>query len=172
MSLVIAITKDSEHFVVSKNSKPSPLVIATSENNRHAVVMAGTQGPAGAQGPIGPDGASTFQRVAGETISALRLVYENDNEEVFYIDQEDDININSILGLTITSASTGGNVSVRRTGIIDDDSWSWSVGRIWLGANGALTQSPPSVGFDVLIGAAVSSTRIILNIQDSILLEE
>ena len=167
MSLVIAITNGGEHLVVSKNSKPSPTVVMAGTPG-----PAGVQGPAGEQGPIGPEGASTLQRVAGETISALRLVYENDNGEVFYIDKEDDININSILGLTITSASTGGNVNVQRTGVVDDDSWSWDAGKVWLGANGVLTQSPPSVGFDVLIGTAVSSTRIILNIQDSILLEE
>ncbi|MNR50449.1 hypothetical protein D3C85_1699640 [compost metagenome] len=55
--------------------------------------------------------------------------------------------------------------------MLEDEGWTWQPGRIWLGAEGQLTQAPPATGFDLLIGSAVSATRINLNIQEPIALE-
>lgn len=135
------------------------------------VVAAGTQGPPGRQGAPGPAGGSAFLRDAGETLSALRVVYELAGQ-VFVLDAGDAAHIDLLLGVTLTAAETGASINVQRSGAIDDASWSWQPGRVWLGAAGALTQTPPVDGFAVLIGAAVSATRITLNIQDAIQLEQ
>ena len=135
------------------------------------VVAAGRQGPPGLQGAPGPAGGSAFQRLAGETLSALRVVYEQ-NGQVFTLDAGDGEHIDLLLGVTLTAAEQGATINVQRSGAIDDAGWNWQPGRIWLGAEGALTQTPPVDGFAVLLGAAVSATRITLNIQDAIQLEQ
>lgn len=134
------------------------------------VVTMGDQGPPGIPGAPGPEGGSAFQRDAGEPLSALRVVYEL-NGQVSALDYRDSAHIDLLLGITLTSAEAGTPINVQRFGPISDSGWSWTPGRIWLGAAGALTQSPPADGFDVLIGAAVSATRITLSIQDPINLE-
>lgn len=134
------------------------------------VVTAGEQGPPGIAGIPGPAGGSALQRTAGETVSALRVQYEQDGK-VYALDYRDAAHIDLLLGISLTAADTDQPLSVQRSGVIEDSGWSWALGRVWLGAAGALTQTPPADGFDVLIGAAVSATRITLNFQDPITLE-
>jgi hypothetical protein len=133
------------------------------------VITIGEQGPPGVGIP-GPAGGSAVQRLAGETLSALMAVYELDGL-VFRLDQADGEHIALLLGITLTAADTGATLNIQRTGVIDDAAWFWATGRVWLGADGALTQVPPTQGFNLLIGAAVSPTRLILNLQDPIDLE-
>jgi hypothetical protein len=109
-------------------------------------------------------------RMAGETVSALKVVYELDGQ-VFPLSADDAAHIDLLAGITTTSATTSEDVVVQRLGTIDDAGWSWTPGRVWLGLAGVLTQIPPLTGFDVLIGNAVSATRLILNIQDPVTLE-
>lgn len=135
-----------------------------------AIVTAGEQGPPGVGIP-GPAGGSALQRTAGETLSALRAVYEL-HGQVFLLDQADAIHIDFLLGITLNAADISTPVNVQRSGVLDDVSWNWLPGRVWLGAQGLLTQIPPTSGFDLLIGTAVSPTRITLNLQDPIELEE
>lgn len=122
------------------------------------------------QGVPGPAGGSTLQRTAGATLSALVVVYE-ENGEVFALDKGDDAHIDQLLGLTATAASIGSPINVQRTGAVDNSGWAWTPGRVYLGAGGALTQTPATDGNDVLIGRAVSATRLLLDIQDPIDLE-
>lgn len=134
------------------------------------VVTMGDQGPPGAPGAPGPEGGAALQRTAGTTLSALRAVYELDGQ-MHYLDYRDGAHIDLLLGITLTAAGAGQPVNVQRSGAIDDNGWSWTPGRIWLGMDGALTQTPPADGYDVLVGAAVSATRIILNLTDAVELE-
>lgn len=134
------------------------------------VVAMGEQGPPGIPGAPGPAGGSAFQRQPGETLSALRAVYELDGQ-VFYLDYRDAAHIDLLLGITLSAAEVGTPINVQRSGPIDDSGWNWTPGRVWLGAAGALTQTPPADGYDVLLGTAVSATRIILNLTDPIELE-
>jgi hypothetical protein len=148
-----------------------PFALVVEPQQAPAVLLAvGDQGPAGPAGVPGPAGGSAFQRVAGETISALRVLYELGGA-VFALDYRAADYIDFILGISLTAADPGQPLNVQRSGALEDSGWNWAPGRIWLGANGALTQTPPADGFDVLIGAAVSATRITLNITDPINLE-
>lgn len=132
------------------------------------VVTVGEQGPPGIPGPAG---GSAVQRIAGHELSALRVVYELDGK-VFYLDHRDEEHIDLLLGVTLQAAPPGQSVTVQCMGAIEDSGWAWHPGRVWLGADGALTQTPPNDGFDVLLGAAVSPTRITLNPTDPIDLEQ
>jgi hypothetical protein len=144
--------------------------VITDQQQVVEIITSCAQGPAGPAGVPGPAGGSAFQRVAGETISALRVLYELGGA-VFALDYRAADYIDFILGISLTAADPGQPLNVQRSGALEDSGWNWAPGRIWLGANGALTQTPPADGFDVLIGAAVSATRITLNITDPINLE-
>ena len=135
------------------------------------ILSVAEQGPPGPPGPAGPSGATTFVRQSAGALSAMRIVWEDEAGVVFALDSADDGHIDLLCGITLTATSDAGPVTVQRTGAVDDSAWDWTPGRVYLGANGAPTQSPPTTGFDVLIGTAVSPTRIILNFQDPIDLE-
>ncbi|WP_330114930.1 hypothetical protein SA496_01285 [Pseudomonas sp. JS3066] len=167
-------TLTAEAFVLVVEPVTAPVLVEggedcviTLEQTETVVIGAGEQGPPGPQGIPGPAGGSSLQRQAGEVLSALRVLYELDGA-VFALDYRDETHIDLLLGLSLTAADAGQPLNVQRSGVIEDAGWSWQPGRIWLGADGQLTQTPPVDGFDVLIGAAVSATRITLNIQDPI----
>jgi len=126
------------------------------------VVAHGQRGSAGREGPPGPAGGSAVQRIAGESLSALRYCYERAGQ-TFVLDFADRNNIDLAAGLTLSAADRGGLVNLQLTGPVDDLLWSWTPGPLWLGAAGALTQQPPTTGFLLQVGTAVSPTRIILN---------
>lgn len=132
-----------------------------------SVVLAGVRGRPGERGDPGD---TTFRRIRGETLSALTVVYELDGR-VYALSPDDEDHIDLLLGVTLDAGDVDAETEVRRMGALDDASWSWVPGRVWLGPGGSLTQTPPADGFDVLLGAAVSATRVVLNIQDSIELE-
>lgn len=131
------------------------------------VLTVAEQGPPGVPGSPGPSGGTSVQRSAGATVSALRVVYEL-NGEVFHLDREDAAHIHLLLGVALNAGAAGTPINVQRFFDITDASWNWTPGRVYLGAAGALTQTPPAVGYHVLIGSAVSATRLTLNLQDPI----
>ncbi len=135
------------------------------------VTAAGGQGPPGRKGEPGPAGGSAVQRIAGEQLSALRVVYEWAGV-VRYLDLQDAEHIDQVAGITLTAAEQGELVNLQLSGSLDDDTWSWQPGPVWLAAAGTLTQVPPLDGHLLFIGTAVSPTRIIINIDQPIALAE
>lgn len=136
------------------------------------VVAVAMQGPPGPPGAVGPAGGAAVTRVAGSTLSALVAVWEDAAGRVHALDQDDEDHVFSLLGVTLTAADAGQPIDVQRSGAITDSAWSWTPGqRVYLGLGGALTATPPAAGFDVLIGTALSPTRLLLNLQDPIALE-
>lgn len=136
------------------------------------VVTRGIPGPEGKPGPIGPAGGMAFTRQSDAALSALRVVWEDEAGVVHLLDHDDGDHIDLIAGLTITGTSAPGDVTVQRSGPVDDAAWNWTPGRVWLGPAGTLTQTPPADGYDVLVGHAASPTRLYLDIQDPIQLED
>lgn len=134
-----------------------------------AVVAVGIQGVPGVAGPIGPAGGQALSCTSGEVLSALRIVYEDGFGKVRLLGADDDAHIFSMLGLTLTAADENQPVNVQRSGVIEDAAWRWTPGqRVYLGLQGQLVHAPQDQGFDVLIGQALSGTRLLLSIQDPI----
>lgn len=129
------------------------------------------QGPPGPQGPIGPAGGTAMQRTAGHAVSALRVVYEDDQGRVHYLSNTDEVHIFCLLGVTLNAADEGGLVNVQRAGVLDDSAWGWAARqRVYLGDNGSLVSDPAERGCHVLVGVAVSPTRLLLQLQDPVML--
>lgn len=147
-----------------------PTLIETGE--KAVLITEGIQGPPGPPGIPGPAGGQVLQRMAGMAISALVAVFEDLSGAVWPADPNVESDVLALLGVTVSAASAGQPINVQRMGHIDDSSWQWlPKGRIFLDQEGRLTQQVPESGYDVLIGVALSATRILLNIQDPIELE-
>lgn len=130
------------------------------------------QGPPGPPGIPGPAGGQVLQRLAGMDTSALLVVYEDLFGAVWPADPDAESDVLALLGVTVSAATSGQPINVQRVGFIDDAACQLQPGkRVYLGGQGRLTQEPPQAGYDVLIGMAITSTRLLLNIQDPIELE-
>jgi hypothetical protein len=102
-------------------------------------------------------------RTAGETLSALRCVWEDNSGKVWLLDADDTAHAALFAGVTTTAGQSGAQVTVQRAGVLDAGGLNLTPGPVWLGTNGALTQTPPTGGCDLYIGAAVAGSRLILS---------
>ncbi|CAM4266355.1 hypothetical protein COAQ111491_14045 [Comamonas aquatilis] len=140
------------------------------ESEQELVLL--TEAKQGPPGIPGPAGGQVLQRMAGMDISALLVVYEDLNGAVWPADPDVERDVLALLGVTVSAAVGGQPINVQRLGHIDDAAWQLQLGkRVFLARQGRLTQQPPEAGYDVLIGVALSATRLLLNIQDPIELE-
>ena len=127
------------------------------------------QGPRGARGLPGASGGASFIRVSGQPLSALKVVWEDASGAVRLLDYRDDAHIDLLSGITITAASSAGQeVTLQAGGVLDIAGLAMTPGRVWLGADGALTQTPPASGFYVLLGRAFAPNRMLIEIGDNI----
>lgn len=112
---------------------------------------------------------STFIALAGENVSALKVVYMQSGT-VFVASSSTVAQVGRIAGVAITAATTGNSLTIQTAGRLVDLSWSWTVNLpIYLGSAG-LTQTPPTTGFSCQVATPVSATEILIDIKTSILL--
>lgn len=120
----------------------------------------------GPQGPQGQDGASgSVSRIlrtftAGEDLSGHVLVTRQTDGTVTLASQDQPSEVNASFWMTTGSALSGSPVEVLILGDFSEPSWSWSVGPIYLGLSGAMTQVPPSSGFLVQVAYATGPNDI------------
>ena len=116
---------------------------------------------------------TAFTMIAETNLNGLRVVASSDNfiGQAVYADHNDVSQSTKVLGITRGAVLAGNSVEVIDGGSINDPSWSWTDGPLFLGVNGLLTQTAPSVGFVLMVGKAVSATRISLNIDRPIILQ-
>lgn len=130
------------------------------------IEVLGTPGP---QGPSGMHGIEQF--AAGEALSGHRAVAISGNA-VTYADNLDATRQNGMVGVTLQAALSGDTVNVCVLGTITEISWSWTPNRpVYLGASGALTQTPPAApAFQRIVGYATSDTSLFVSVEQPITL--
>ena len=100
----------------------------------------------------------------GEPV-AFQLIGSRDNSGD-YADNSVLNDSTQILGLTLGAASGGEKVLIRTWGEVEEPTWNWTEGWVWLDHNGLLTQTPPvsPSAFNMIIGQALSPTlmRVLL----------
>ena len=103
--------------------------------------------------------------VASTSLSALRCITTDSSGLAKYATPDSLANA-VVIGISTTSASTGQNITIKTSGQITDASWSWTKGAIYLGANGALTQTAPTDG-DIIVhvAKAITATTLIIDID-------
>ncbi len=75
-----------------------------------------------------------------------------------------------IIGLSIADVLGGFSQFVKTSGFIDNPSWNFNAGDTVFLNGDELSTTPPSTGFLVEIGKFISSTQILINIKDSVIL--
>lgn len=110
-------------------------------------------------------------RVAGSALSALKAVRPNGAGKMVYADYNSTYSNATVTGITLTSAAAVDDpVTVVTDGLIADASFSGFTmnGWIYLGASGALTQTPVGSGFHVVLGRYVGNDQIEVEVDDPI----
>ncbi len=173
---VLLTETDLETVVVERDTAitvlDSKTQTATTEQNNIVVVEEQTlehvvQG--GVQGPPGVPGASTQFEYwpAGMVLGGNRAVTINGSGQLVYPDPSQ---ANSwCVGITKHSAVQGELVEVQIFGSQTELGWNWTAGElVFVGAGGVLTQTAPSTGQLIIVGTALTSTRIFIDINPPI----
>lgn len=107
---------------------------------------------------LGYPAKQTITLVAGATLSANKAVTTNASGQAIYADKDTS---GDFLGLTMTSATSGTNVEVQKSGEFTNNTWAWDNTKlIWLSTSGELTQTPPTTGYSLIIGKPITATKI------------
>ncbi len=122
------------------------------------------------QGPSGPPGAgSALQRRSAEALSGQRVVKDVGGGLCDYASPSQPADAALVLGLTTTAAPSGEIVQVQCQGDMTDGAWSWTPDLpLFVGPQGQLTQTPPTSGWLMRVGVAVSPTAIVIGLQPAI----
>lgn len=103
--------------------------------------------------------------VASTSLSALRCITTDSSGLAKYATTDTLANA-VVIGISTTAANTGQNITIKTSGQITDASWNWAKGAIYLGANGALTQTAPTGGSIVVhVAKAITATTLIIDID-------
>lgn len=127
----------------------------------------GPQGLQGVQGPVGPAGGSVPQFTAGENLSGHRAIRLSGGQ-AFYCDAATLAHAGTAIGITIGAALSGALVDAQTFGNISEPSWNFVNGPVYVGTNGALTQTPVGL-FVQQIGVAGDTTELNINPQLAVL---
>ena len=119
----------------------------------------------------GGAGQLILDKIAGETISALKLVISDGNNEVIVADPNGAFEGAQVLGIALNSANVGEEVRVLTQGALQDSSFAFSINsQLYLGTNGFVTDTPPATGHRVLVAKAIETDEIYLEIEETIIL--
>lgn len=116
-----------------------------------------------------PSSQSTITKVAGQILSANKMVVHNDVGKMIYADKDTLSHIFKVYGLTTSSAVVDGNVSIITSGDYSNNTWSWDLTKpIFLSNSGELTQTAPTTGFSIIVGYPVTTTKMFIDIKGPI----
>ena len=109
-----------------------------------------------------------LQLTAGVSLSALRAVTTNSSGQAIYA-SNNTLGNAQVVGITMGSANSGEQVGVKTFGPMSDASWNWTKGPVFLGTNGALTQTAPSGGAIIVqVGRALTATQLFVDVETTI----
>lgn len=113
---------------------------------------------------------SVIKLPAGEALSGHRVVIQL-NGLAMYGSSSNLDHLNKVIGITKDSAVLGAETNIQFRAYMDEPSWHWATDRaIFLGLGGTLTQSVPTSGYVQQIATVITPTRILISIQEPIVL--
>lgn len=154
----MAITPTPVNTILDFMNLPSIVNLGVATNNGEPVVFQQL-------GDIRP----TTLLVATEPIGGHRIVKAVVGG-CAYADSSSISDINTVIGITESAYSIGDSVQIRLSGEVTEPSWNFTIGSVYLGINGLLTQTAPTIGFIQQIGIATSSNTILINIKQPIVI--
>jgi len=146
-----------------------PVAVTLADGARMAVVaVPGAPGsPGDAVSQIVISGA------AAEALSGHSVVTRRPDGTLEYASNDNPAHQSLPLWVTTGAASIGAQATAVMYGLLEEPTWSWTAGPVWLGGGGALTQtapSAPSAVFLAQIGVATSPTTVFVDRNPSITL--
>ncbi|MBW4422445.1 MAG: hypothetical protein KME13_25085 [Myxacorys californica WJT36-NPBG1] len=114
-------------------------------------------------------GSESLSGVAAIALSALTVVTLSDTYQLIQADSSNPDHAFSVLAITTQAFSSGSVASAVISDRVSDPSWNWDIRKsIYLGQNGQLTQTFPTVGFARPIAQALNPTDILFSAEEAI----
>lgn len=111
-----------------------------------------------------------FTLTASSPISAYMVVAASAGQ-VSIADSSNLTQLGDVVGIAAGGAATGSPVSINYSGTITHNGWTWTPRLpIFLGSNGALTQTVPTSGFAQVIATPLSANSLLVTLSQPILL--
>lgn len=128
------------------------------------ILTVGTQGATGASATAIP-----LTMEAGETLGSLIAVISI-NSKVFAASNTNNTHSNKVIGIITQAVSINQSVNIQTAGELDGF-FGLTIGEpVYLQYNGTITSTIPAIGFIQQLGIALTSTKILINIQPTITL--
>ena len=116
---------------------------------------------------------SLIVKPAGAAIGGHRLVYIGSDGKAHYASNTISEDLHRTIGITLNAAELDASLSIQYQGEITESSWAWTMYQpIYMGADGLLTQTPPSSPalFQRIVGFPTSTTSMFVEFRDPIVL--
>lgn len=121
--------------------------------------------------PSGAGGVITTTVKASVAIGGHRAVVLNASSEAIYADKSVSSHAGRVYGITTNAAAAGGSLAVRLHGAVSDVSWTWTPNLpVFLSTTGLLTQTPPTSGFQQVLGIALNATTLFVQVREPLIL--
>ena len=137
------------------------------------IIISATQGVPGPTGPTGPQGLSGASApivyTAGETLGGHRGVILS-NSTAIYADSTILAHADKLIGINTDATLLGDIAYIRTSGELEGFTGLTINSKVYLQSNGVLTSTIPTTGFIQQVGIALTSTKILINIQPSIVI--
>lgn len=154
--------------ILAEQAQDSVLVEQVEEIEILAVA---DQGPPGRQGQPGPPGGATTVKVGPVPISGHSVVACDSAGELVAADSTNPAHRGAVLGVVADAYSPGDDAVVQTGFVLEHAGWAWAPGPVLVGLSGQLAQAPPTGAlFAQVIGQALSSTRVLIDINPPITL--
>lgn len=119
--------------------------------------------------PTSLGGSLVSVRTAHQHLQSYRIVYDMDGAAADLADPTDITKCLTILGMTTSVVPSGSAMSIMSRGETAAPP-GLSVGPMYLGAGGTITQAFPTTGVLVKLGYVAGGTKLIVNIEQPIVL--
>lgn len=120
-----------------------------------------------------PDSAEKLAAffIAGEIISALKVVRLNTTSDAFVADPTGTFEEAKAIGIARSAGGIGATIDVQTFGILEDASFTFSANTpLFLSATGSITDVAPVSGYNVQIGHGLGAGSIFIALREPILL--
>ena len=107
--------------------------------------------------------------IAGEAISALKIVRLDSPTTVKIGDSSSTYEDAKVIGVAISAAALGVNIDVQSFGELNDAFFSFPLNApLYLSPTGTITDTPPTSGYNVQIGHSLGAGSIFVKVQEPI----
>lgn len=123
------------------------------------------------RGEKGADGQGVVEElVCGQAIVKFRVLTTNSDGKAIYASNMEINHVNRVLGISILAGAENATIKFQRFGLIYNDSWNWTPEEVlYLGENGIITNSPPTLGSLIVCGYAQTDKQINFTLDQNIM---